>query len=226
MGICAYLYPYYDLIIDLSGYENGAVINNFPDTYDFITYNENLYVCTDNMDRDTDFYSCEPEIISHSDEHFEATRMAIGPSFNSFPNAEVGTKVIFSFKKENGEWKIDSIVPGRCVELCAAAAVQNYFNYICTDYSPDELDIHDETDENGTVIKTYIEKFDKNIRVMKHNSDKNCNVYCIIKNKEGKDYLEFTADVEFLSKQGYDFISDEDNSKYFSYSNVVVKEIR
>lgn len=222
----SYLYSSGYFINDLSGYENGATIDAYYHTYGFITYNDMLYVCTDNMDRDTDYYSSEPVIISHSDDQFEASRMAVGYGLNNFNDAQVGTKAVFTFKKINGEWKIDNINFGRCVETWALTAVNNYFNFIDKDYDINDLDINSDITDDGIVTTTYYDKLCNNFRIMKNDEDNSCRVYCIIKNKEGNDYLEFTADVEFFGDYGWGFNEGEDNSEHFSYSNVTIKEIR
>ena len=213
-------------IDDFSGDENRAIINSYYKTYGFITYNEKLYVCTNYMERDEAYYSSEPEIVSLSDDHFEASRMTVGYGINYFNGAQVGTKATFSFKKVDGEWKIDNIVTGRCVESWALAAVNHYFNYVCTDYSPDELDIRNDQTDDGMITTSFYDKLMNNYRILKNDSDNSCRIYCIIKDKEGNDYLEFTADVEFLIEDSLGFMGDEDYSEYFSFSNVTIKEIR
>lgn len=227
-NVCDYLYSSGYFINDFSGYENGATINNYYKTYGFITYNEKLYVCTNYMKKNEDYYSSEPEIISHDDDYFEAARMAVGPGLNYFnsSNIQVGTKITFQFKKVDGEWKINNITEGRCVEAWALAAVNHYFNNVCTDYSPDELDIRNDQNDDGLITTSFYDKLINNYRILKNDSDNSCRIYCIIKNKDGKDFLEFTADVEFLIKDDFGFMGDDDYSEYFSFSNVTIKEIR
>lgn len=227
-NICDYLYSSGYFINDFSGYENGATINNYYKTGSFITYNDALYVCTNHMERDADYYSSEPEIISHGDDYFEATRMTVGPCINCFgcPDIKVGTKATFQFKKVDGKWKINNIKTGRCVEAWALAAVNHYFNNVCTDYSPDELDIRNDQNEDGLITKSFYDKLIDNYRILKNDSDNSCRIYCIIKDKEGKDHLEFTADIDFLIDDDFGFMGDEDYSEYFSFSNVSIKEIR
>ena len=222
----SYLYSNGYFINDFSGYENGATIDAYYHTYGFITYNDGLYVCSDFIDRDMDYYSSEPVIISHSDDCFEASRMAVGYGLNNFNDAQVGTKAVFTFKKINGEWKIDDITFGRCVETWVLTAVNNYFNFIDTDYDINDLDINSDITEDGIVTTNYYDKLCNNFRILKNDEDDSCRVYCIIKNKEGNDYLEFTADVEFFGDYGWGFDEGEDNSEHFSYSNVTIKEIR
>lgn len=226
INMCDYLYAYGYFINDFSGYENGATINNYYKTYGFITYNEKLYVCTNFMERDAAYYSSEPEIISHSDDYFEASRMTVGYGLNYFTNAQVGTRATFKFKKIDGEWKIDNISTGRCVDSWALAAVNHYFNYVCNDYPVDELDVRNDQTDEGLITTSFYDKLMNNYRILKNDSDKSCRIYCIIKDKEGKDYLEFTADVEFLIDDNSGFMGDYDYSVYFSFSNVNINEIR
>ncbi|MBP5431875.1 hypothetical protein [Ruminococcus sp.] len=229
------LYLQEDFGNDLSEYKNGDTIDAAELEYKtcrFITYNGNLYACTNNMIKDKDFYSSEPVVnteLSSFTDYFKASRFAPTLPFSSYANDRVGTKLTFSIKNENGEWKIDGIDEGRNVESLAATAVQVYFNKGSVSYSPDELDIDDDFTEDGTVTAFGFDKIRDALEIIANDDDKNCRIKCTLRDKAGRDYIVFNSDIEFSTGTPnhvrYRTGSEDEYSKYFTFSNVNITPV-
>lgn len=216
--------------VDLSDYENGSEIDRaaLPYSRGYMMYRGNLYVKIYDTESDTHYFISGPEIIAPGENSFKASRYTVDSMFNEYNDSESGTRIIYDFIKEGNEWKINGIESGNAVDLWTAAAIQAYFNYQCQEYSPSELDINDDIRDDGVTMAIGIEKLVDSVRILHNNDDGSSLVNCIIRNKDGEDYLDFTA--EITMKDHFFDVSiagiDENNfTDYFEYNNVDIKVI-
>lgn len=214
-----YLYQNSDFDRDLSDYENNSdidLVNMNYHSLDFITYNGSFYVSSFyNKMPESSNYSSYPEIISHDNNSFSATVFANFYPFINTDSSNVGTKLKFDFVCDNGEWKINNIDVGRNMESAAAYAIKDYFLNVCEDYKVSDLMISKDTSKND---------LEEDVIILGQDDDKSCKAYCVIKDKNGKNYLEFKATVLFYC-DGFDYEKTIHDRSGFKLSNISVKPI-
>lgn len=210
------------LALDFSQYENDSDIDmaSFDwHTEALITYNGRLYNRTDYLNDSTSIwptYSDDPTVTENGDGTFTATRCALfNPVCNAQPS-KVGNPLIFTFKNENGQWKIDDIVQDGNVDLNAELAIVRYFSEVNTEYN----------DMNIALDKIIYEDID----IIKHNYNYSFTVHYIVTadDADNTPLLDFTADVvpQPDTQNLNAGMPDYHFPVGFEYSNVEIKEIK
>jgi len=214
-----YLYSSSDFDMDLSEYKNNDEIDLADVNYhslDFITYKGGFYVSTFyNKVPEGSSYSSYPQIIAHDDKSFTATLFANFAPFINTDNSRIGTKLKFDFVCENGEWKINDINVGRNMESAAAYAIKDYFINVCKEYKVSDLMISKDKFSND---------LEEDIIIVSNDDDKSCKTYCVIKDKNGDDYIEFKANV-FFSYDGFKYEKTIHDRSGFKLTNISLKPI-
>ena len=215
-----YLFSSSDFDMDLSKYEKNSAIDLADVNYhslDFITYNEGFYVSSYyNKPVENGSFSSYPNVIKIKKNGFSATVFANFYPFVNTETSKVGTNLQFDFVCEEGEWKISDITVGRNMESAAAYAIKDYFINDCDDY-----DINDLMISKDVVIND----LEEDVIILSSNGDKSCKVYCIIKDKNGNDFLEFKATVVFTN-DGFKYGRNIRDRSGFSLTDIKVKELQ